>query len=139
MHKFIKLFFISIFMAVAGSQAFAQDEFQPIDPSQAYKDTENIVAAFTKKMNLELKLEDWQLFLVDSVANANFFGKTEEMLDMNSRMISSSTLYQLASDKWDEKTYQAMHKILTEDQWKRYLKLGGERDKRQRDKRLEKK
>ena len=123
---------------LCGLAAGAQDEIMPMDPNEMYADTQKAIDAFTKKMNQELKLADWQQFKMDSLLNVNFFGKTNELLDMNMRKVSAINLYQMISDKWDEKTYESIHLILNDEQWEKYLKLGAAKEKRQRDKRAKK-
>ena len=44
-------------------------------------------------------------------------------------------LYIQANDKWAEKIYNAMHKVLNEEQWARYNKGDAGRAKKARDKR----
>ena len=41
-------------------------------------------------------------------------------------------------DKWMDQMYEAFHKVLDEKQWARYLKNGGEREKKNREKRAAK-
>ena len=52
---------------------------------------------------------------------------------------SNADIFAQTSDKWCEKIYDAMHKILDEDQWTKYLKMGAAREKKARDKRKAKK
>lgn len=85
-----------------------------------------------------LKLEDWQVFYADSVLTANYAGMQEELKSMTESKVSNADLYTMAVDKWQEKTYEAFRKFLTDEQWAKYLKTGAGRAKKDRDKRAEK-
>ena len=52
--------------------------------------------------------------------------------------VESSDIYQQIQDKWSEQMYLAIHKILNEQQWEKYLKQGAAREKKARDKRANK-
>ena len=52
--------------------------------------------------------------------------------------MESSDIYQQIQDKWSEQMYLAIHKILNEQQWEKYLKQGAAREKKARDKRANK-
>lgn len=139
MHKYIKIFIVSLMAVLCSMKAGAQDEVPQMDPNEMYQNTQKAIEAYTKRLKYDLKLADWQQFKLDSVLNKTFYGKTKELLDLNMRKVSAANLYQMVSDKWDEQTYEAMREFLTEEQWTRYLKTGAEKEKRQRDKRAAKK
>jgi hypothetical protein len=44
----------------------------------------------------------------------------------------------MISDKWEDETYNAFRKILTDEQWKKYLKGGASRAKKARELRAKK-
>lgn len=85
-----------------------------------------------------LKLEDWQVFYADSVLTANYTGMQDELKSMSESKVSNTDLYTMAVDRWQEKTYQAFRKFLTDEQWAKYLKTGAGKAKKDRDKREEK-
>ncbi|MBO4263207.1 MAG: hypothetical protein J5871_00825 [Bacteroidales bacterium] len=86
-----------------------------------------------------LKLEDWQVFYADSILNNNFRGADEELKRLNDAKVTNYDLYQEVSDKWTEKTYMALRKVLTETQWVKYNKSGAGSEKKARDRRQAKK
>ena len=54
------------------------------------------------------------------------------------KKVSNSDMYYVIQDKWMEKMYNGFKGVLDEDQWKKYLKSGAERQKKARDKRAAK-
>lgn len=86
-----------------------------------------------------LDLEDWQVFYMDSIYYHDYSQMRKEMAALGENKVSNVDLYYEVQDKWAEAVYQAMNKVLTPDQWTRYLKSGIARDKKERDKRAKKK
>ena len=82
-----------------------------------------------------LKLEDWQVFYVDSILNHDYRAMQEELNSLASAKVSNSDIYMKTSDKWAENIYQAFRKVLNDDQWTKYLKSGAAREKKAREKR----
>ena len=60
---------------------------------------------------------------------------TAEIKQLQASKVSNSAVYEQVQDKWLEAIYQAMGKVLNEDQWNKYLKQGAAREKKARDKR----
>ena len=58
---------------------------------------------------------------------------SEETKALAENRVENPDLYQIISDKWENATYEAFHKILDEAQWKKYLKGGASRAKKARD------
>lgn len=83
-----------------------------------------------------LKLEDWQVFYVDSILTHNNTAIKDECKVLQDRKVSNYELYYDVQDKWNEATYQAFRKILNDEQWKKYLKSGAKKEKKARDKKL---
>ena len=83
-----------------------------------------------------LKLEDWQVFDVDSILTHNNTAIKDECKALQDRKVSNYELYYDVQDKWNEATYQAFRKILNDEQWKKYLKSGAKKEKKARDKKL---
>ncbi|MBQ0044057.1 MAG: hypothetical protein KBT05_03450 [Bacteroidales bacterium] len=90
------------------------------------------------RLELDLKLEPWQTFRVDSTLKAVYHGMTDEINDMQAAKIGNTSLYQQVQDKWLDRLDEAYMKIFTEDQWNEYLKRGAARLRKARDKRREK-
>lgn len=85
-----------------------------------------------------LKLEDWQVFYVDSILNHNYHAMQEEVTSLSESKVSNIDIYSITQDKWLEEIYVAMNKVLNEEQWEKYLKSGAQKDKKARDKRQQK-
>ena len=82
-----------------------------------------------------LKLEDWQVFYVDSILKHDYNALKAEYDALQKSRVSNSTLYELARDKWMEKIDLAYEKIFTPEQWAKYLKQGAAREMKAREKR----
>ena len=87
---------------------------------------------------IDYKLEDWQIFYVDSIMTHDFLAMNEELQQLQKTKATNTELYQQIQDKWMDQMYEAFHKVLDEKQWARYLKNGGEREKKNREKRAAK-
>ncbi len=82
-----------------------------------------------------LKLEDWQIFYADSILRHDYGHLHEEVKELQRRQISQSEPYQLIQDQWMEKADNALKKVFTPQQWKKYLKDGAGKRIRAREKR----
>lgn len=110
---------------------YAQEqEKQPTPEDLALKETE--------RLEQSLKLEDWQVFYVDSTLTYNYTHLFEEMQALQKAKVENRDLYIAVQDKWMEKTEAAYRKFFSEAQWKEYLKQGGERVINERQKRRDK-
>lgn len=105
---------------------------------KAQKELREALDKEVERMTDNLALEVWQEFYVDSIFTHNYTMRYLELQDLNDKKVSNSDAYTAVSDKWMEANYQAIKKILDEEQWAKYEKLGAGRDKRARDKRAEK-
>ena len=88
-----------------------------------------------EKLESSLKLEDWQTFYADSILTHDYHALQAELDALQEAKVSNTDLYTQASDKWADRIYEAMHKIMNEEQWEKYLKQGAAREKKARDKR----
>lgn len=118
----IAIFLISCFIATAQE---GQEKPDPVDLAE--KETERL-----QKM---LKLEDWQVFYIDSTLVTNYTGWMEEMEALSKAKVENSNLYIAVQDKWMERNEAAYRKFFTEEQWNEYLRQGGERIMKDRQKR----
>ena len=85
-----------------------------------------------------LKLEDWQVFYLDSIMTHDYTAMRDEIKSLSEAKVGNADAYQMTQDKWMEKMYQAFDKVLDRDQWAKYQKSGAGRDKKARDKRAAK-
>ena len=117
---------------------FAQEQQQPLTPEQEEKQFYEAVEQQLEKYTEALDLADWQIFYMDSILVADFKGMRDELKGMGEAKVGNSDLYIIVQDKWAEKTYNAVHRILNDEQWNKYLKMGAARGKKSRDKRAQK-
>lgn len=111
--------------------AWAQDENKvPTPEEMAEKETERLEKA--------LKLEDWQVFYVDSTLVHDYSAWMEELNSLRKARVENSDIYVSIQDKWMERIEAAYRKFFTGEQWQEYLRQGGERIIRERQKRRDK-
>lgn len=85
-----------------------------------------------------LKLEDWQVFYVDSTLKTNFHELQVELERLQKLKVTNTSFYQEAKDKcWDE-IDRNFKKWFTDEQWTAYLKNGAASLQKQRAKRQSK-
>lgn len=82
-----------------------------------------------------LKLEDWQVFYADSILRHDYVQLQEEIKQLQADHFTQPDLYQRVQDKWMEKADNALEKVFTPAQWKKYLKDGAAKRIREREKR----
>ncbi len=122
--------FLTLIMLMTSMFSFAQNQ------SQEKKDPIKIAAEQADKLQLDLKLEYHQHFLVDSVLQKNISGVMQEFELMQRSGMQNPDSYREVQLKWVKKTEDAFEKILTPSQFDRYLKISGvsskERKKREK-------
>lgn len=131
--KHILLTAIGLLMFLVAS---AQE--QPLTPEQRAKKMREAIDKMVENYEESLQLEDWQAFYADSILTHNMEERNKEMEALMANKVENYDLYTMIGDKWDEQTYIAFQKILTEEQWKKFLKTGADRAKKARDKRAAK-
>ena len=114
---------------------FAQEEPHQLTPEEEEKKFYEAIEDQLDKYTNALDLADWQVFYLDSILVADFKGMKEELKGLSDARVTNMDLYIMVQDKWVDKTYNAMHKLLNEEQWNKYLKMGAARDKKAREKR----
>ncbi len=83
-----------------------------------------------------LKLEDYQVFQVDSTLTHDLLALQKELDSMQKAGITNSDFYTAVYDRWYNTTDSTFQCIFTPEQWTRYLKSNYGKSKRQRDKRI---
>ena len=116
--------------AFAQSQGGAQDE---------EKQMRKAIDTSIENLTSLLKLEDWQVFYLDSIMTHDYEAMTQEINVLRNAKMSNQDAYISVQDKWSEKMYQAFRGIFNDEQWTKYLKSGAGREKKARDKRALKK
>lgn len=115
--------------------AAAQEQ---LTPEQERKEMMENIDKSVERMADALELSDAQVFYLDSILVHDYNAMHEELLALNAAKVSNSDIYVQARDKWSERMYQSIRKILNDAQWAKYLKSGAGSEKKARDKRAAK-
>lgn len=116
--------------------ALAQE--QALTPEQREKQLYENIQKQVDDMADRLDLEDWQVFYADSILTANFGELAREYEQLGRNRVSDADIYMRIQDGCMEKNYNAFRRILSDEQWAKYLKSGAAREKKARDKRAAK-
>ncbi len=127
------IFLTVVCLAISTLTVFAQQN--PPSQEEQEKKLSEYIQKEVDRLEMTLKLEDWQVFYVDSILNHDYRAMHEEMNNLSSAKVSNYDIYTKASDKWAENIYNAFRKVLNDNQWEKYLKSGAARDKKAREKR----
>lgn len=130
--KFILIFIMTALMVPAFG-AKAQDL-----SDERQKQIEEMIGQSVERMEEILKLEDWQTFYLDSILMHDYTYMYQELEELQQRKATNTDLYYQIQDKWQDQIYDAVHKVLNEDQWAKYLKVGAAKEKKEREKRAAK-
>lgn len=109
-----------------------------IADEKASKDLRKALDEEIENMTINFDLADWQVFYVDSIYTHNFTVRYLEVEELTKKKVSGMDAYQVSNDKCMEANYQALKKIFNEEQWAKYEKQGAGKEKKARDKRIEK-
>lgn len=101
-------------------------------------DPEELAEKETERLEGLLKLEDWQVFYVDSTLRYNMTEMFAELEKLQRSRVENTDIYLGVQDKWTERTQDTYKRIFSEEQWAQYLKQGGLRIIRDREKRRQK-
>ncbi len=137
--KFYRLIHLAaaVFLSIFAGKA--QNQQQPLTPEQKEKQMLEAIDKEKERLRDLLNLEYWQEFYVDSILTHDYTALTEEIETMQKAKVENSDLYVSVQDKWMQQIVDSYRKIFTEEQWQKYMKSGGQRAQRDRDKRREKK
>lgn len=127
----------AIVALVLSIPCFSQQQ-QQSDPEKEKQEIYDKIQQKLDAMIIEYKLEDWQVFFLDSIMVHDYTAMQEEINVLRDRKVSNADMYYVIQDKWNEKMYESFRGVLDEEQWKKYLKTGAEREKKTRDKRAAK-
>lgn len=130
--KIFGILLLSLLTLSASAQQQGQSEQDKIKEEKQLRE---YIDKNVEQTGINLGLEDWQLFYVDSILTHDVTAMTAEIKQLQASKVSNSAVYEQVQDKWLEAIYQAMGKVLNEDQWNKYLKQGAAREKKARDKR----
>ena len=132
--KLTLIFVLCAIIGLCGPTVRAQSQ----DPSEQVRELEKSIEESVEKMASNYKLEDWQVFYVDSIMMHDFLAMNEELQQLQKTKATNTDLYQQIQDKWMDQMYEAFHKVFDEKQWAKYQKSGAEKEKKNREKRAAK-
>ena len=133
----MKLFRILVLSLVALIPVAVRAQEQK-SPEQIEKEMYAAIEKEVEKYTNTLDLDMAQEFYVDSILTHDYFAMRAEMMEKSTAKVSNNDVYVAIQDKWADKIYDAFRKVLTDEQWEKYLKNGAARDKKARDKRAAK-
>lgn len=124
-----RLCIASLAALLISTTAFAQNNEE--------KDLPTAISEMIDILAKDLKLDDWQCFMMDSTLIYNYTKLNEEVNDLRRGGVYNSEIYMRCSDQWTNATDTTFQKrILTPEQWQKYMKTDFGREKRARDKRM---
>lgn len=126
-----RLFILLLFAAsllLSTPAALAQEPQEP--------DLDKIIATQLDNLTRTFKLDDVQVFFVDSILQYNFRAMNDEFEQTRRTGASNNETFQIISDKWMAATDEAFERFFTEEQWKKYMKSSYGKEKIRRDKRM---
>lgn len=126
----IKRIILSTAALLLSIASYAQQQEEPDFYELAEKETE--------RLQRTVKLEDWQLFYVDSVLVHDYMAMNDDLQRLQANKVSNSSIYQGIQDKWMEQIDHAFRKFFTDEQWEAYLKQGAAKAQKARAKRAAK-
>lgn len=127
-------FFWILALSFLSFGAFAQNQ----SPEEEEKQLRKAIDAQIENYTDLLKLEDWQIFYLDSILTNDFSAMMAELKELNQAKVSNQDAYMIVQDKWSEQIYNSLKGVFDENQWAKYEKSGAARDKKARDKRAAK-
>lgn len=137
--KFLRLIHLAASVFLSIFVGAAQNQQQQLTPEQQREKQmlESIDKEKERLLNL-LDLEYWQEFYVDSILTHDYTALVEELETMQKAKVENRDLYVTIQDKWMQQIADSYKKVFTEEQWAKYMKAGGQRAQRERDRRREK-
>lgn len=127
-------FFWILALSFLSFGAFAQNQ----SPEEEEKQLRKAIDAQIENYTDLLKLEDWQVFYLDSILTNDFSAMMAELKELSQAKVSNQDAYMIVQDKWSEQIYNSLKGVFDENQWAKYEKSGAARDKKARDKRAAK-
>ena len=127
-------FFWILALSFLSFGAFAQNQ----SPEEEEKQLRKAIDAQIENYTDLLKLEDWQIFYLDSILTNDFSAMMAELKELSQAKVSNQDAYMIVQDKWSEQIYNSLKGVFDDNQWAKYEKSGAARDKKARDKRAAK-
>ena len=119
------IFIIFCFLTLSNTTLLAQEPEKQKTPVE-------IAAEQAEKYKKDLNLTEKQFFLVDSTLQTNFSALSREFEKMKAGGRQTISGYDNVRDFWQTKTEESFNKILTPEQFIKYMKLIGKYDRKGR-------
>lgn len=100
-------------------------------------DMDQVINTQLETLTRTFKLDEVQVFFVDSVLQHNFPAMSQEFEETRKTGASNQETYQIISDKWMAATDDAFQRIFTKEQWAKYMKSSYGKEKKRRDRRIQ--
>ena len=126
-YMYILCVVMAFILAGMSSEAMAQTQ-EPVDIELLAEEEAN-------KYQELLKLEDWQVFYVDSTLKHDLPAMIAESEQLRAAKVGNVSMYQEVRDKWWDQIDATYKKIFTQEQWAAYLKQGAAKLIKAREKR----
>ena len=124
----MKYVYVIALLLVMTPALLAQDREKPMEMWERAE-------AEADRLQSALKLEDWQVFYVDSTLKHDYAALMAEAEKLQASKVSNTSMYLAIQDKWMDKIDETYKRIFTEAQWAAYLKSGAARAQKARAKR----
>lgn len=118
--KASKLLILTVTILFFSPLIYGQNQEQPPQKSPV-----ELASEQADKLQRDLNLKDYQLFLVDSVLQRNFTDLTAKVDEMRVAGIQARESYKTVQDLFAAKIDDAFEKIFDKDQFQKYLKMSG--------------
>ncbi len=96
---------------------------------------EESAATEAERLGNLLKLEDWQIFYVDSTLQHDYVALKNELEQLKLSKVENYDLYVKVQDKWMDRIDNSYKKFFNDKQWAAYLKSGAGKAQKAREKR----
>ena len=129
MKQLLTIWAATLFLLFAAAPGATAQEPQEPDVDQIIN---NQIENLTRLFNLD----DVQIFFVDSILQHNYPAMMDEFSESRKAGANNDETYMRISDKWMAATDEALERVFTDEQWRRYLKSAYGKEKKRRDKRM---
>lgn len=130
MHKFIFTIAIVAAMTASFNAAAQQQNSEMPDPME-------LASKMADQLERDLDLDVAQVFRIDTLFQHAYKAYYAEIEQLNRAGVpSTSSQYQMISDKWGDYIDKQIEIIVDEQQWAKYLKTSAGGNKKRRDKRM---
>ncbi|MBR0255378.1 MAG: hypothetical protein IJQ69_05765 [Bacteroidales bacterium] len=128
MNRLFQILLLAAALLLSVPAARAQEPQQP--------DIDQIIANQIDNLTRTFKLDEVQVFFVDSILQYNYHAMNEAFEEARKTGASNADTYQAISDQWMQATDEAFQRFFTKDQWNKYMKSSYGKEKQRREKRI---